>query len=64
MPLPELAARQGLIIPDNHNRLKSDIEEIARMLSGLINGLDNRGSPGPDEVSSGAGRSVKDRVPR
>src|SRR5580698_9246827 len=42
VPLLELALRQGLIPPDRHEQLKADLEEIARMLSGLINGLDNR----------------------
>ena len=42
VPLLELAARQSLLKPDRHAQLKSDLEEIARMLSGLINGLDKR----------------------
>src|SRR3990172_1943267 len=45
VPLLELAARQKLLLPDQHQRLKADLEEIARMLSGLINGLDKRHSP-------------------
>jgi four helix bundle protein len=44
VPLLELAARQGLIQQHWHEQLKSDLEEIARMLSGLINGLDKRKS--------------------
>jgi four helix bundle protein len=44
VPLLELAARQGLLGPQPHERLKADLEEIARMLSGLINGLDHRKS--------------------
>ena len=44
VPLLELAARQGLLAPERHQHLKSDLEEIARMLSGLINGLDKRQS--------------------
>jgi four helix bundle protein len=43
VPLLELAQRQGLLKPDAHSELKSHLEEIARMLSGLINGLDRRG---------------------
>lgn len=39
VPLLELALRQQLIRPDEHMKLKADLEEIARMLSGLINGL-------------------------
>jgi hypothetical protein len=42
--LLELAKRRGLIQPGNHLKLKADLEEIARMLSGLINGLDKRQS--------------------
>lgn len=42
VPLLELAARQGLLLVDRHQQLKADLEEIARMLSGLINGLENR----------------------
>ena len=42
VPLLELAARQGLLKPDRHEQLKDDLEEIARMLSGLISGLDKR----------------------
>jgi four helix bundle protein len=42
VPLLELATRRGLITPDQHVLLKSQLEEIARMLSGLIKGLDNQ----------------------
>jgi len=42
VPLLELAARQKLINSDAHLALKGKLEEIARMLSGLINGLDRR----------------------
>ena len=42
VPLLELAERQGLLRPDRHAELKLALEEIARMLSGLINGLDKR----------------------
>jgi hypothetical protein len=44
VPLLELAKRRGLIQPDEHHKLKADLEEIARMLSGLIDGLDKRQS--------------------
>jgi four helix bundle protein len=37
IPLLELAARQGLLQSEQHAQLKADLEEIARMLSGLIN---------------------------
>ena len=42
VPLLELAARQELLTPERHSQLKSNLEEIARMLSGLINGLEKR----------------------
>jgi four helix bundle protein len=44
VPLLELAARQSLIKSDRHRELKLDLEEISRMLSGLINGLERRQS--------------------
>jgi four helix bundle protein len=44
VPLLELAKRRGLIQPEDHLKLKADLEEIARMLSGLINALDKRDS--------------------
>jgi four helix bundle protein len=42
VPFLELADRRTLITRDEHASLKSDLEEVARMLAGLINGLDNR----------------------
>jgi len=42
VPLLELTLRRGLIEPTGHQALKLDLEEIARMLSGLIKGLENR----------------------
>ncbi len=42
VPLLELARRRGLVEDSDHARLKGDLEEIARMLSGLITGLDKR----------------------
>ena len=42
VPLLELASRQTLLEAAQHQQLKADLEEIARMLSGLIKGLDNR----------------------
>lgn len=42
VPLLELAARQKLLENDGHLQKKAHLEEIARMLSGLINGMDNR----------------------
>ena len=42
VPLLELARRRRLMEDRLHDTLKSQLEEIARMLSGLINGLDKR----------------------
>ena len=42
VPLLELGLRQKLLVADRHQELKNNLEEIARMLSGLIKGLDNR----------------------
>jgi four helix bundle protein len=42
VPLLELAARQGLLAADRHVQLKANLEEMARMLAGLIRGLAER----------------------
>ncbi|MEX1040428.1 MAG: four helix bundle protein [Pirellulaceae bacterium] len=42
VPLLELARRRGLIEEGQHAKLKEQLEEISKMLSGLINGLENR----------------------
>jgi four helix bundle protein len=42
VPLLELARRRGFITQADHDAMKSQLEEISRMLSGLINGLDKR----------------------
>lgn len=42
VPLLELAVRRKLLSDEVHQHLKADLEEISRMLSGLINGLDLR----------------------
>ena len=42
VPLLELARRRKLLTTEQHDRVKADLEEIARMLSGLIKGLENR----------------------
>ena len=57
VPLLELAARQGLLTAERHAQLKSNLEEIARMLSGLINGLEKPrdGTDGRDGRSVPAG---------
>ena len=42
VPLLELAVRRKFIKPDAHQILCNDLEEIAKMLSGLIKGIDKR----------------------
>jgi len=42
VPLLELALRRGLIEAPDHSKLKADLEEISKMISGLINSLDER----------------------
>ena len=42
VPLLELAHRRGLLRSEEQAALKSQLEEIARMLSGLIKGLEQR----------------------
>ncbi len=40
--LLEIGFRRKLVTMDIHCRLRLDLEEISKMLSGLINGLENR----------------------
>jgi len=42
VPLLELAARRNLLTDQTHHALKGQLEEIARMLAGLIHGLEKR----------------------
>ncbi len=42
IPLIELAPRQGLISDGEYGQFRNEIEAIAKMLLGLINGLENR----------------------
>ncbi len=42
VPLLELARRRGLIAEDAHARVMVELETIAKMISGLINGMDKR----------------------
>jgi four helix bundle protein len=42
VPLLEIAKRRALIGEGDHTFLKADLEEISKMLSGLIKGLENR----------------------
>ena len=47
VPLLEVARRRGLIDPSKHGDLRQDLETIAKMLSGLINGLEKRDAQSP-----------------
>jgi four helix bundle protein len=42
VPLLEVARRRELLPLDVHARLRADLEEITRMVSGLIKGLETR----------------------
>ena len=42
VPLLEMAHRRQLAGEHEHSQLKQDMEEVARMLSGLITGLEKR----------------------
>lgn len=42
VPLLEVARRRGLIDDTKHVSFRRDLETIAKMISGLINGLKNR----------------------
>jgi four helix bundle protein len=42
VPLLEIARRRGFIEQSKHSDLCRNLEEIGKMISGLINGLDNR----------------------
>ena len=42
VPLLEVARRRSLLNSETHQELKSTLEEVAKMLSGLIRGLDRR----------------------
>lgn len=42
IPLLEIARRRSLVTEISHSKWREDLQVIARMLSGLINGLENR----------------------
>jgi len=42
VPLLDLACRKGLVKEDGHTAFRNQIETIAKMIGGLINGLANR----------------------
>lgn len=42
VPLLEIAQRRSLLTQEQHDLLKTDLEEISKMISGLIKGLENR----------------------
>ena len=41
VPLIDLAQRHGLIRQDDQEAMRRELEEIVRMISGLVKGLDN-----------------------
>jgi four helix bundle protein len=42
VPLLEISFRRGFVSGEEHLQLKGRLEEMAKMISGLINGLENR----------------------
>ena len=42
VPLLEIARRRGLLCDTRHDSLRQELEEIAKMISGLIKGMDKR----------------------
>jgi four helix bundle protein len=42
VPLLEIARRRGLVDDNKHQDFRHDLETVAKMISGLINGLENR----------------------
>jgi four helix bundle protein len=52
VPLLELAFRQGLLHDDSHGKLKAQLEEIAKMLSGLIKGLERSSALGIPRITT------------
>lgn len=44
VPLLEVARRRGFIDDARHAALRTELEVIAKMISGLINGLEKRGT--------------------
>jgi len=44
VPLLEIACRRGFLSPDDHRGLKESLEEMSRMTSGLITGMEKRES--------------------
>jgi four helix bundle protein len=47
VPLLELARRRSLLGDEDHGVLKGDLEEIARMLTGLMSGLEKASGTRP-----------------
>jgi hypothetical protein len=41
-PLLEVARRRGLVDQSDHEAMRQELETIATMISGLINGLEER----------------------
>jgi four helix bundle protein len=58
VPLLELAVRQKLLAPEGHQQMKANLEETARMLSGLIKGLESRQARGWSLPAQGEARHM------
>lgn len=55
VPLLEVARRRSLVDESKHETLKKDLETIAKMISGLINGMENRQGDRKDAKAAGDG---------
>ena len=64
VPLLELAGRQKLLEPSHQRQMKADLEEIAKMPSGLINGLDRRQRSRADSAAPALRKSFTNRALR
>jgi four helix bundle protein len=64
VPLLEVARRRRLVDESKHEALRRDLQTIAKMISGLINGLEKRGSSGTGQASSEIGEQVQGKIPR
>lgn len=62
VPLLDLALRRGLLRRDSHDELRKRLEEVGKMISGLINGLGKREAcHSPQHGETAANRAVRDR---
>src|SRR4051812_25945659 len=58
VPLLEVARRRGLVDDSKHKALCDDLETIAKMISGLINGLEKRATASPSWKSAEERKSL------